>query len=77
MDEASGNGTETKSQGDTGDEPSRTEPFAAHVGWDLADDIADVEDRQDSVVVEALQMETLLKASNLGISWVRVRWCLL
>ena len=72
MDVTSGNGTETEGQGDTGNEPSGTEPFAAHVRRNLADDVADVEDGQDSVVVEALKMKTLLETSNLGVSY---DWC--
>ena len=68
MDVTSGNGTETEGQGDTGNEPSGTEPFAAHVRRNLADDVADVEDGQDSVVVEALKMKTLLETGNLSVS---------
>lgn len=69
MDVSSGDRTETEGQGDTRNEPSRTNPFAAHVCWDLADDVADVEDRQDDIVVEAFQTKTLLETGNLGISW--------
>lgn len=44
VDVASGNRTETESQRDTRDEPSRTNPFAGHVCWDFTDDVADIED---------------------------------
>jgi hypothetical protein len=68
MDVASGDGTETEGQGDTGNKPSRAEPFAAHVCRNLADDVADIEDGQDGIVVEALEMKTLLETGNLGVS---------
>lgn len=55
MDKRGGNGAEAESQGDTRDEPTRSKPLAAHVCWDLTNDVRDVEDRQDGVVVVALR----------------------
>jgi len=54
----------TKAQRDNRNEPSRADPFAADVGGNLEDDVADVEDRQDRVVVVASQFEVLLQASQ-------------
>ena len=53
LDETSSDRADTKSQRDSRDEPTGPEPLAAHVCWDLEDDVTDVEHRKNGVVVVA------------------------
>ena len=68
MAKGSANGEDTKSECDSRNEPTWTNPFASHVGWNLEDDIRDVKDGQDLVVIVSGQVKIFLQSSKLCIT---------
>ena len=50
-DEGGTYGTYPKPEGDSGDKPSRANPFAGHGARDLKDDVGDIKDREDNIIV--------------------------
>lgn len=71
VDESTCHGSNTKAEGDAGDEPARTKVFAGEVRWDLEDDVADVEDGQHEVVVVSDQLQVFLETRQTCISWYK------
>lgn len=59
-DKGGGHGAGAEAEGDGGDVPAGSDPFAGDVGGDLEDDVGDVENGQESVVVIALEVEVRL-----------------
>ena len=72
MHESGSNGADAKPQCCRRQKPSWADEFAANCRWDLEDDVLDIEDREDSVVVIAFQVEILLKTSKTCIAWCMV-----
>jgi hypothetical protein len=69
MDECGTNGANAKPKSNGREEPSWTDDFAAYVGWNLKDDIRDVENRQDFVVVVSGQVKILFESHDLGVTY--------
>jgi len=75
MDERSGNRAYTECQGDSWDEPTRSNDLAQHVARNLEDDVRDVKDGEDFVVVVAFETQVFLEtcqsciAFDNSVSW--------
>jgi hypothetical protein len=65
------NRCDTETQRNDGDEPARPYPLASDVGWDLEDNIADIEDRQDRVVVVSFELEIFFQTRQTGVADIR------
>jgi hypothetical protein len=63
---------DTESERDGRYEPARADPFAGHVGRDLEDDVADVEDGQHGVVVVATHAKLFLQTGDFGVALLDV-----
>jgi hypothetical protein len=67
--EGSPDGADTETERGCGDEPAWADPFAAHVGWDLEDDVGDVEDGKNGIVVVACEVKILFETGELCVTW--------
>lgn len=68
VDESHGDGKTTEAEGDGGDEPAGAKVLAADVGWDLENNVGDVEDGEETVVVVTGKVEIILETSNPGVA---------
>ena len=74
VDEGGADGADSEAEWDAGNEPARANPFTGHVGWDLEDNVGDVEDGENPVVVISFQVEILLETSEFGIACNKTLW---
>lgn len=72
MDKGCPDGTDAKAERGCGNEPTGAEVLASSRRRDFEDDVADVEHRQDDIVVVSLEAKVLLQARQFSIACVRV-----
>lgn len=57
-----------EAKGDCWKEPTRTQPLARHVGWNLEKDVADVENTQNAIVVVAPEVQVFLEPGQFRVA---------
>lgn len=68
VDKSGANRANAEAQRNDGNKPAGTHPLAAHITWNLENNVGNVEDGQEAVVVVALELEVLLQACQARIA---------
>jgi hypothetical protein len=68
-DESGADGAYSKAERDSGDEPSRADPFAGHGARDLKDDVGNIEDREDNIIIVFYELKVFLESRKPCIAY--------